>query len=145
MKKVSRYTLSFIFTPELDMVWLIKKVKPEWQKGLYNGIGGKIEEGENVLDSAKREIKEESGTEIENLIRVGEINGLNMDGEKFCVTIFTAISDKRLETKTIEKVRLVHLSNLKYITVVDNVYTLLEACLLKIKQPKMNSIILSYK
>jgi len=145
MKKVSRYTLSFIFTPELDMVWLIKKVKPEWQKGLYNGIGGKIEEGENVLFSAKREIKEESGTEIENLIRVGEINGLNMDGEKFCVTIFTAISDKRLETKTIEKVRLVHLSNLKYITVVDNVYTLLEACLLKIKQPKMNSIILSYK
>jgi len=145
MKKVSRYTLSFIFTPELDMVWLIKKVKPEWQKGLYNGIGGKIEGGENVLFSAKREIKEESGTEIENLIRVGEINGLNMDGEKFCVTVFTAISDKRLETKTIEKVRLVHLSNLKYITVVDNVYTLLEACLLKIKQPKMNSIILSYK
>jgi 8-oxo-dGTP diphosphatase len=145
MKKISRYTVSFIFTPKLDRVWLIKKVKPEWQKGLYNGIGGKIEEGENVLFSAKREIKEESGTEIENLIRVGEINGLNMDGEKFCVTIFTAISDKGLKTSTKEKVRLVHLDNIKYVSSIDNLNILLEACLLKIKQPKMNSIILSYK
>lgn len=145
MKKLNRYTVSFIFTPDLDSVWLIEKKKPEWQKGCYNGIGGKIEKGENTLEAAKREIFEESGFFPENLTKVGELVGINMDEEKFCVTIFTTITDKILETKELETICLVHLSNLIYLNLIDNIKLLLEASLLKIKQPKMNSITISYK
>lgn len=33
---------------------------------LYNGVGGHIEQGENVLSAAKREFKEETGLELIN-------------------------------------------------------------------------------
>jgi 8-oxo-dGTP diphosphatase len=40
--KIVNYVVGFMFDKEHN-VWLIKKNKPEWQKGRYNGIGGKIE------------------------------------------------------------------------------------------------------
>ncbi len=39
--------------------------------GRWNGFGGKIVNGENIEDAAKREMKEESGVEIENLKKIG--------------------------------------------------------------------------
>lgn len=43
------------------MVYLLKKNKPEWQRGLWNGIGGKIEKDETPLEAICREVFEESG------------------------------------------------------------------------------------
>lgn len=40
-------------------------------EGLWNGFGGKLQEGENVEEAAKREFKEESGLEIVNFEKVG--------------------------------------------------------------------------
>lgn len=40
---------------------LICKRKPEWQKGLLNGVGGKIEEGEYCNVAMSREFEEETG------------------------------------------------------------------------------------
>ena len=42
-------------------VALLRKAKPEWQKGMLNGIGGKREEGENFIDAMVREFEEETG------------------------------------------------------------------------------------
>lgn len=42
---------------------MTKKVNP----GKYSGIGGKVEQKESYLQAAKRELKEETGLEIENL------------------------------------------------------------------------------
>ncbi len=44
-----------------EMVLLIEKTKPAWQKGKLNGIGGKIEEGEEPLEAMVREFREETG------------------------------------------------------------------------------------
>lgn len=49
-----------------NRVLLIKKNRPDWQKGIYNGIGGKINENETSREAMIRECKEESGLDIDN-------------------------------------------------------------------------------
>jgi 8-oxo-dGTP diphosphatase len=58
------YALGFLFitgNEEGPAVVLIRKNKPEWQAGKLNGVGGKIEEGEEPIDAMRREWKEETG------------------------------------------------------------------------------------
>jgi 8-oxo-dGTP diphosphatase len=50
---------------EADLVALVKKNRPEWQAGLWNGIGGKVEPGDLTLEAAmRREFLEETGVMI---------------------------------------------------------------------------------
>lgn len=55
------YSVGFMFDRNREWVALIKKARPEWQKGLLNGIGGHIENGETPLEAMVREFKEETG------------------------------------------------------------------------------------
>lgn len=57
------YVNGFCFNPERTHVALIRKVKPEWQKGLMNGVGGKIKVGERPSEAMNREWSEETKTE----------------------------------------------------------------------------------
>lgn len=59
-----QYTLAFIFSSDLQKVLLITKNRPEYQAGKLNGIGGKIEAGEEPLDGMIREVREETSLEI---------------------------------------------------------------------------------
>ncbi len=65
-------TLIFIFNH--DSVLLLKgaPTKRIWAN-LYNGIGGHIETGEDVLGSARRELEEEAGITARNLRLVGTL------------------------------------------------------------------------
>lgn len=47
-----------------DFVVLIKKNRPAWQAGRFNGPGGKIEAGESPAQAAAREFEEETGARI---------------------------------------------------------------------------------
>lgn len=62
------YVLGFMFNKHKTQVVLINKLKPEWQKGLLNGLGGKIEPDE-VNKSSKfamsREFQEETGVQTD--------------------------------------------------------------------------------
>ncbi len=58
------FVVGFKFSANASMVALIKKIKPKWQKNRYNGIGGKIEEGETPVMAMRREFKEEAGLDI---------------------------------------------------------------------------------
>ncbi|MBC7982112.1 NUDIX domain-containing protein [Candidatus Parcubacteria bacterium] len=58
---MKKYTVGFIFSQSMDKVLLIRKLVPAWQAGMINGLGGKIEEGEDHIDCIAREIKEECG------------------------------------------------------------------------------------
>ena len=55
------YTLGFIFDSTMSKVLLIHKQRPDWQKGKLNGIGGKIEPGEESVACLVREVLEETG------------------------------------------------------------------------------------
>lgn len=59
-----RYVCGFAFHGEpgsAPHVVLIRKIKPEWQAGKLNGVGGKIEPGETPEQAMAREFKEEAG------------------------------------------------------------------------------------
>lgn len=56
-----RYVLGFMFNEAKTHVLLVKKNRPAWQAGLLNGIGSKIEPGEQPLEAMEREFQEETG------------------------------------------------------------------------------------
>jgi 8-oxo-dGTP diphosphatase len=58
---VIRYVVGFMFDELAQRVVLIKKIKPLWQMGKLNGVGGKIEAGETALEAMVREFYEETG------------------------------------------------------------------------------------
>lgn len=70
MEKI-RYVVGFAFSTDEKVVLLIEKQKPEWQRGLLNGIGGKIEAIDALQEPGKslnssvnamvREFEEEAG------------------------------------------------------------------------------------
>lgn len=60
------YVCGFLFRNRKSQVALIRKVKPAWQQGKLNGIGGKIEDGETPQQAMFREFKEETGVEFED-------------------------------------------------------------------------------
>lgn len=59
----TQYVVGFAFDA-YGAVALINKQKPEWMKGRWNGIGGKIEPGETPQAAMQREFKEEAGQDI---------------------------------------------------------------------------------
>lgn len=80
MAQIKEYVLGFAFDEKSEKVVLILKDRPDWQKGLYNGVGGKVEKNDfdrcnanlNHIYSAasakyfamEREFLEESGVLI---------------------------------------------------------------------------------
>jgi len=58
---MKHYVMGFIFNETGDKVLLMRKNKPEWQAGRWNGIGGKIKEDEFSLEAMRRECEEETG------------------------------------------------------------------------------------
>lgn len=53
-----KYTLCFL--QRADEILLLNRQKSPWM-GSWNGVGGKIEQGETLLESVQREITEETG------------------------------------------------------------------------------------
>lgn len=47
---MKEYVLGFAFNRERTKIVLILKNRPDWQKGKYNGIGGKIEPSDETAD-----------------------------------------------------------------------------------------------
>ena len=96
------YVLGFMFSPDKKEVLLIRKNRPEWQAGKWNGIGGKIEFSESPRDTIEREFLEETGVRCPKWDCFGEIYG---DG--FRVFLYRAFSEQfsMAYTVTDEEVR----------------------------------------
>jgi 8-oxo-dGTP diphosphatase len=55
------YVVGIMFSIDEKLVLLINKNRPDWQVGMVNGIGGKIERGESPVKAMCREFMKESG------------------------------------------------------------------------------------
>lgn len=58
------YVVGLLFDPSRKFVALIRKARPDWQRGFLNGIGGKLEPGEKPGEAMAREFKEETGVAV---------------------------------------------------------------------------------
>lgn len=58
---VKKYVTGFLFSQDSSHVVLIKKINPAWQRGLLNGVGGKVEVNELSVAAMVREFFEETG------------------------------------------------------------------------------------
>lgn len=61
----TKYCVGFAFSEDYQHVVLIRKNRPVWQFGKFNGVGGHVEPGETALESCTREFQEETGLLIE--------------------------------------------------------------------------------
>ena len=68
------YVVGFLFSEDRRRVALIRKTRPEWQAGLLNGIGGKVEQGEFPRQAMRREFLEEAGCDIEDWQKVAAVD-----------------------------------------------------------------------
>ena len=67
------------FVKKGDKILLINRNKSPFM-GLWNAVGGKLKDGESVIDCAKREIFEESGIKVDNVEVISEFTW-NYDDE----------------------------------------------------------------
>lgn len=85
-------TLVFIFNE--DKVLLQKKVKGSFGEGKWNGPGGKLKFAESPEKCAVREVHEETGLHVSDLIKTGEIMFREEGGKWFIVHVFTTSNYK---------------------------------------------------
>ncbi|MEN8199949.1 MAG: 8-oxo-dGTP diphosphatase [Thermodesulfobacteriota bacterium] len=85
-------SLGFILSRDKKSVLLVHRNKREGDQhlGKYNGLGGKMESGEDVLGCLKREIREEAGVVCSQAELRGTVNwpGFGTDGEDWLGFIF---------------------------------------------------------
>jgi 8-oxo-dGTP diphosphatase len=111
-------TLGYVLSPDRRRVLMIHRNAraDDHQLGKYNGLGGKLEEDEDVVAGMRREIHEEAGIECDELQLRGTISwpGFGKHGEDwfgfvFLVTRFSGMplqgnAEGTLEWVDIEKI-----------------------------------------
>ena len=93
-------------------ILLLKKNNPDWQKGLYNGIGGKVELNTTPLETIIKKCQEELGVNISNWIELdSEISSSGIEIVYFLTTLNEG-EIKKLQSQTDERVELFSINNL---------------------------------
>lgn len=99
------------FITDEERVLLIQKNRPMWQKGSYNGVGGKVEKNETPIEGMIREAKEETGLHIESWTQIN-----HLEYEEFTLYVYHANIDSSLldtfKSLTDEEVHIFNKDNL---------------------------------
>ena len=121
------YVLGFAFDDVCENVVLIRKIRPPWQKGLLNGIGGHVEETDIHFHAAMvREFQEETGLLVErwdHFVTLGREN----DFLCACFRAFGVPLDE-IQTMTDETVKVFPVHNLS-VGIVSNLRWLIPLAL----------------
>lgn len=77
-------TLGFVLSPDRQHVLMVHRIarSSDEQLGMWNGLGGKVEPGEDVWSGMAREIREEAGIEVTSMQLRGTVSwpGFHSDG-----------------------------------------------------------------
>lgn len=126
------YVVGFMINEQRTQVALIQKTKPEWQAGLLNGIGGKIEPNESAKGAMTREFLEETGVQTYSdewspFLRAHDYT------KTYRVYFFKCIAHQRLldalKSPTEEIVTIVNISDLDTLPVIPNLKWAIRMCL----------------
>ena len=129
-----RYMLvphTLIFSTHSDRVLLLKgsDQKRLWP-GLYNGVGGHIEQGEDVVSAAQRELFEETGINPSNLWLCGTLTVDTQTNPGVCVFMFRGeCEDSALKTSPEGSLEWVDRSSINQLPMVADLPVLLEKIL----------------
>lgn len=88
------YVAGGLFSNKRDFVALVRKNRPDFQKGKLNFIGGSIESGETPLQAQIREFYEETGVTIEKWDHF-----LILEGKDWRVHFFKSFIEDFVELK----------------------------------------------
>lgn len=151
---IKLWCLGFIFSNSLRHIALIKKAR-SLHIGLWNGIGGTIEDSEQFRDAMSRETKEETGFDIspQEWVRVGDLMGKNWNVALF---VYHDTEDKlkkhpipailhnqeEIEGWDPDQVAFVPLYYLPFIKAAPHTGTLVYASLEKLKNPNSSAIVI---
>ncbi|MCS7206290.1 MAG: 8-oxo-dGTP diphosphatase [Leptospiraceae bacterium] len=90
-QKFRKYSLTLLKKNQALLLGWKKKGLGEYY---YNGFGGKVNPKEKVIDAAKREVWEETGLEVEDLVFSGKLHFLFLDPQKPNVKGYVFLSEK---------------------------------------------------
>ena len=77
MKDIQQYSVILLFSENGSKILLQKKDRTDF-KGMLNGVGGKVEDGEKPLDGALRELMEETTLKKDDLLSFQWIGRLTL-------------------------------------------------------------------
>lgn len=102
------YALGLAFCHQMRNIVLIRKVRPKWQAGRWNGVGGKIEEKETPLHAMQREFWEETGVTGLDWHPLARVKGLGWK-----MHVFQASSHDIFNCRTMEEeeIRIFHVNH----------------------------------
>ena len=127
---LDRYMLvprTLIFATQDDKVLLLKGAKSKrlWA-GLFNGIGGHVEQGEDILSAAKRELEEETGLVAAHIWLCGIVTIDTQTNPGVCVYLFKADSlEGKLKESDEGSLEWIPISEINQLPLVSDLYALL--------------------
>jgi len=127
---ITKYVVGFAFDECKKKVILIRKLRPEWQKGALNGPGGVIEDDESEYEAMAREFSEETGViTLSDWWRCKVV----LEGDGWRVYFFSIILDNKVfnsaKTVTDEKVQVVPTNRLFDYSMINNLTWLIPFCM----------------